>query len=87
MAGQLISKVTPVYPAAAKQQHISGAVVAHVLISTEGRVTEAHIVSGPKALRENFLAAVRQWRYKPYLLNGVAVPVDTIVTMNISFGQ
>ena len=83
---QILTRVMPVYPAAAKQQDISGAVVLHVLIDSQGNVAEATVVSGPEALRESYLAAIRQWKYRPYLLNGTAVPVETTVTIILDFG-
>ena len=85
-AAQIVHKVIPIYPASAKQAHISGATVVHILIDEEGNVADAAIVSGPQALRESVLTAVRQWKYKPYVLNGVAVPIDTTVAIILDFG-
>ena len=60
--------------------------MAHVLIAPDGTVASVDILSGPRDLRENFVAAIRQWKYKPYLVHGVAVPVDTTIGVNICFG-
>ncbi len=86
-AGQLLLKVTPVFPAEARERHISGSVVMHVVIDAQGNVADATVISGPEVLRESYLAAIRQWKYRPYLLNGVAVPVDTTISVILCFGQ
>ena len=58
-----------------------------VILNPQGKVDRVEIISGPEALRQPILDAVRQWTYKPYLLNGKAVWVRTTVAMNISFGR
>ncbi len=78
MAGQLTKKVDPV-PSA---DHMIGAVVLQVVIDTEGKVEEATAVSGPSSLRESAVTAVRQWVYRPFLLNGEPVEVQSTVTVN-----
>ncbi len=85
-AGQLLTKTTPTYPAIAKAAHVSGAVVLHAIISKSGTIESLQVVSGPEMLRASALDAVRQWHYKPYLLNGEPTEVDTAVTVNFSFG-
>ena len=87
VAGMLISKVNPVYPPEAKAGHVSGAVVLHVLISKTGTVETLVPVSGPLMLRASAMDAVKQWTYKPYLLNGEPVEVDATVTVNYTFGE
>lgn len=82
MAGLAIEHKDPEYPAAARAKHISGAVVLHVVISPEGKVDEISPIAGPEDLREAAVTAVQQWTYKPYLLNGRPVYVDTMVTIN-----
>ncbi len=86
MAGQVASKVTPVYPAAAKAGHIEGVVVLHAIISTEGNVTTLEVVSGPEELRASALDAVRRWKYKSYLVNGQPTEVETNITVNYHLG-
>ena len=85
--GRLIQKVSPFYPAAAKIKRIQGPVVLNVLIDKQGLVKEMEIISAPSGdLAEAAKAAVRQWRYEPYLLNGQTVEAETTVTVNFSFG-
>ena len=82
MQGNLLSKVDPVYPAAAKEARIQGAVVLQAVIGEDGTVENLQVVSGPKELRGSSIDAVRQWVYKPYLLNGQATEVETTITVN-----
>lgn len=86
MAGQLLNKVTPVYPPIARAAHVSGAVVLHAIISKDGTVGNLEAISGPEMLRVSALDAVRQWTYQPYLLNGEPTEVDTTVIVNFNFG-
>jgi TonB family protein len=87
MASQVISKVVPVYPAEAKQAGIEGAVVLHAVIGTNGTVENLTVVSGPEELQHSALDAVSQWLYKPYLLNGDPVEVETTITVNYSLAR
>lgn len=87
MAGMILEKVQPVYPAQAKQDHVSGTVVLHALIGRDGGVHSLHIISTPDSdLAIAAIAAVRKWRYKPFLVNGLPTEVDTTVTVNFRFG-
>jgi peptidyl-prolyl cis-trans isomerase A (cyclophilin A) len=81
--GLLVSKTTPVYPIDAKQAGVSGTVVLAATIGTDGTVKELHVVSGPDLLQQAALDAVKEWRYRPYLLNGQ--PVEIRTTINIIF--
>ena len=81
MAGQLRTKVPPVYPQAAQDKHVIGSVVLRAIISREGLVKSLAVISGPVALRDAAVDAVKQWTYKPFLLNGRATEVDTTVTV------
>jgi len=81
--GLLIHKVTPVYPALARQARIQGTVVLQALIGRDGAIQNLHVVSGHPMLTGAALDAVKQWRYKPYYLNGEPVEVDT--TVNVIF--
>ncbi len=87
MAGNVVSKVNPTYPPDAKAEGISGSVVLSAVIGTDGTIENLQVVSGPEKLRSSALTAVRQWTYKPYILNGVPVSVQTTITVNYSFGQ
>ena len=87
MAGQILTKVAPVYPADAKAKNISGTVVMHAVIGKDGTVEDLQVISGPELLRESALTAVRQWTYKPYLLNGTPIKIDTTITVHYSLGD
>jgi protein TonB len=79
MASLLIKRVEPVYPA---NVDASGTVVLRVLVGKDGQVTEVTVITGPTILRAATMDAVRQWVYKPYLLNGEPTAVHTIVVLN-----
>jgi TonB family protein len=81
IAKQIVEQVPPHYPDAAKSALISGKVVMHAIIGTDGSMKELSVISGPKELQATSLNAVRQWRYKPALVNGEAVEVETTVTV------
>ena len=83
MAGNKISGPTPKYPEEAKKAKIEGKVVLRAIISKDGTVENLQVVSGPKELQESSLDAVRQWMYKPFLLNGDPVEVKT--TINVTY--
>jgi protein TonB len=85
-AANLIRQVQPVYPAIAKTAHISGTVVLHAVISKDGSIQELTYISGPPLLMKNAMDAVRQWRYKPTLLNGEPVDVDTTISVVFTLG-
>jgi periplasmic protein TonB len=81
--GQLLKNTPPTYPVDALAARVSGTVVVRALIDKDGHVTDPQVVSGPPILRQAAIDAVRHWLYKPYLLNGEKVEVDT--TINIVF--
>ena len=78
----LISKVDPAYPDEARKKHVQGSVVLQILIGESGAVTDLRAVSGDALLVPSALEAVKKWVYRPYLLNGNAVEVETQVTIN-----
>jgi protein TonB len=82
--GLLLHKVTPSYPALAKQARIQGSVVLQATIGKDGSILNLHVVSGHPMLTQSALDAVKQWKYKPYLLNGEAVEVETTVQVNFT---
>jgi protein TonB len=86
MAASLIRKVDPIYPPIAKTAHISGTVVLHAIIGKDGSVQDLQYVSGPPLLMKSALDAIRQWRYKPTMLNGEPVEVDTTISVVFSLG-
>ena len=81
--GLLIQRTTPVYPQIAKTARVSGTVVLQAVISTTGTIEDLHVISGPEMLRQAALDAVRNWRYRPYLLNNQPIAVET--TVNVIF--
>jgi protein TonB len=81
--GLLIQKTMPVYPAIARATRTSGAVTLAAIISKTGAIENLHVISGPMVLQQAALDAVRTWRYRPYLLNGQPVEVET--TVNVIF--
>jgi TonB family protein len=86
MAGNLLTKVMPKYPADAKKAHVQGTVVLHAVIGKDGIIKDLSVVSGPEMLQQSSLDAVRQWTYKPYLLNGNPVEVETQINVIYSLG-
>ena len=82
MSAQAISKATPIYPAEAKAARVQGAVVLRAVISKTGEIQQLQVVSGPPELMASALDAVRQWKFKPYLLNGEPTEVETTITVN-----
>lgn len=82
--GLLIRKVQPNYPPLARQARIQGSVVLQAEISKEGTIQNLQLVSGHPMLAPAAIEAVKQWRYKPYLLNGEPVAVETQVVVNFT---
>ena len=83
MQGMLIYKVIPTYPMVAQASRTSGTVILQATISRTGTIENLRVVSGPALLQQAAREAVKQWRYKPYMLNGQAVEVET--TVNVQF--
>jgi protein TonB len=82
----ILREVTPIYPPIAKTAHIQGTVVLHAIISKDGSIEQLEYVSGPPLLMKNAMDAVRQWRYRPTMLNGEPVEVDTTVSVVFTLG-
>jgi len=80
-SGMLIHKVEPPYPALAKAARIQGNVVLKAIIDKEGNIEDLTLVSGHPMLVPAAIQAVRQWHYRPYLLNGLPVEVETTITV------
>ena len=87
MAGLVVSKVAPGYPADAKQARIQGTVLMTVIIDKEGNVSNIQLVSGHPILAPAAIDAVKQWKYRPYLLNGAPVEVETQVQVNFTLAS
>jgi len=82
MEGFLIYKPQPTYPPLAKMAGVQGQVLLRALISREGTIQNLQVITGHPMLVRAALDAVRQWRYRPYLLNNEPVEVETQVTVN-----
>lgn len=80
--GLLIKRVDPKYPPSALAMHVQGAVLLNATISREGLISNLTVVKGDKVLAYAATEAVRQWRYKPYYLNGTPVEIETQITVN-----
>ena len=80
--GLLIFRVEPTYPPLAQQARIQGVVVMTALIDKGGNVQHLQVISGHPLLAPAAIAAVKQWRYKPFVLNGQPLEVETTVTVN-----
>jgi protein TonB len=79
--GLLIQKTMPVYPAIARATGTSGTVTLAAIISKTGAIENLRVISGPAVLQQAALDAVRTWRYRPYLLDGQPVEVETTVSV------
>jgi len=79
--GLLIQRIEPTYPPLARSARVQGDVVLSAIIDTNGHITNLQLVSGHPMLVPSAIAAVKQWRYKPYLLNGQPVEVETTITV------
>jgi periplasmic protein TonB len=84
MQKMLLKKVDPVYPLMARQQHLQAMVVLHAIIGKDGHVEKLDAVQGPDVFRPAAIEAVRKWVYKPYVLNGEVIEVDTTIVVPFS---
>jgi protein TonB len=85
--GLLFKKTQPTYPATAIKMRIEGAVELLATISTDGDISAVKVVSGDAQLARAAVDAVKQWKYKPYLLNGEPVEIQTPITVNFKLPQ
>jgi protein TonB len=85
--GMLIHTAPVEYPPGAKAAGITGTVVLKAVIDTDGRIKELSVISGPAMLQQAAADSLRQWRYKPYLLNGKPVSVSTTVNIAFTLGK
>ena len=83
-AGLLVHQVKPTYPPLARQARIQGTVMLAAVISKDGSITNLHVISGHPMLTGAALDAVKQWKYRPYMLNNEPVEVETQVQVNFS---
>jgi len=82
MEAALTHRVQPIYPAIARAAHISGTVELRAIIAKDGTVRDLEVLSGNPLFVPAALSAVREWRYRPTLLSGVPVEVETRITVN-----
>lgn len=82
--GLLIRKIEPTYPVLARQARVQGEVILKAIVTREGDIKELELVSGHPMLAPAAIAAVRQWHYRPFLLNGEPIEVETMVTVTFN---
>jgi TonB family protein len=83
-AASIVTQTMPEYPEKARAGRIQGEVVLHAIIDKEGKISEVQILSGDDVLAQSAVEAVRQWRYKPMLVDGEVKEVDTTITLTFS---
>lgn len=81
VAGLLVVKILPIYPPIARAARVQGTVVLEAMISQAGTIEKLRVASGPVMLQQAAVDAVKAWRYRPYLLNGEPVEVETAVNV------
>jgi protein TonB len=82
--GDLLRKILPTYPALARSARVQGQVVLQAVISKQGAIENLKVLTGHPLLVPAAIEAVRQWRYRPYVLNNEPVEVETQITVNFS---
>ena len=85
--GRLIQKIEPKYPPIALSARIQGQVLLSAIISKTGEIQNLTLVSGHPLLVPAAIAAVQRWRYRPFLLNGEPVEVETTITVNFELSH
>jgi periplasmic protein TonB len=85
--GMLLDRVLPVYPPIARAAGVQGTVVLEATISTSGAITNLRVLSGNAMLQQAAIDAVSRWRYRPYLLNGQPVEVETTISVVFNLGR
>lgn len=80
---RLAHRVEPIYPDDARRAQIEGTVLLQIAVGSNGSVASLKVLNGPRALAPSAALAVRQWRYRPYLISGKPIPIST--TVNIDF--
>jgi protein TonB len=87
LEGNLIRKVPPVYPSLARSARIQGSVVVYALISKAGTIENLQVLSGHPMLAGAAIEAIRQWRYRPYILNNEPIEVETQIIVTFSLAN
>jgi len=86
-SAMIIRKPPPVYPQLAKSARVSGVVHLAAVISKDGTIQELHSLGGPALLIQAAMDAVKQWVYRPTMLNGEPVQVETTIDVNFTLNQ
>jgi protein TonB len=84
--GRLLAPIQPVYPAIARAARIQGTVVVQAIISKDGKIEQLHVISGPPMLQSAATEAIQRARYRPFLLNGEPVAVETTINVVFTLG-
>ena len=84
LQGTATRRVEPTYPPLARTARVQGSVILAAIIGKDGSIQNLHVISGHPLLTQAALDAVKQWKYRPYILNGEPVEVDTQVTVNFT---
>jgi TonB family protein len=84
MAGKAIKIVPPIYPEHAKRIGLAGTIVIHATINKEGHIADEHVISGSSELQQAALDAVKQWIFKPYLLNNEPIEIETDIKVTFN---
>ncbi|HTS04357.1 MAG TPA: energy transducer TonB [Candidatus Eisenbacteria bacterium] len=87
LEGSLIRRVQPIYPPLARAARIQGSVILAAVIGKDGAMENLKLISGHPMLVQAAVQAVSQWRYRPYILNGEAIEVETQITVNFILGN
>lgn len=85
--GMLIDRVMPVYPSIARAAGMQGTVMLEATISAQGTIENLRVLSGNAMLQQAAIDAVNRWRYRPYLLNGQPVEVETTIGVTFNLGR
>ena len=83
-AASIVTQTKPIYPPDARAKLVQGEVLLRAIIDKEGKISEVHVLSGDDLLAQAAVEAVKQWRYKPMLVDGEAREVDTTITVTFS---
>ncbi|MEO6401671.1 MAG: energy transducer TonB [Vicinamibacteria bacterium] len=79
-----IKNVHPVYPLAAKEAHVQGAVMLEYVVRSDGAVDRVRVVSGPELLRDAAMTSIKEWKYQPATREGKPVPFAMLTTLNFT---
>jgi protein TonB len=86
-SAMVMKKIAPNYPPLAKSARVSGVVHLAAVIAKDGTIQELHVTGGPALLQQAAMDAVKQWVYRPTLLNGEPVQVETTIDVNFTLNQ